>query len=57
MTGATADTGLYNMGWVGVQHTAPGAFVSVGHAASNLNGQFLCSPATRPGRRRPELIS
>ncbi len=45
MTGATPATGLYNMGWVGVQHTAPGAFVSVGHAASNLNGQFLCSPA------------
>ncbi len=45
MTGADAANGLYNMGWVGVMHTAPGAFVSVGHAASNLNGQFLCSPA------------
>ena len=31
--GRPATTGLYNMGWVGVQHTAPGAFISVGHAA------------------------
>jgi hypothetical protein len=44
LTGLTAATGLYNQGWVGVQHTAPGAFVSVGHAAANLNDQFLCSP-------------
>jgi hypothetical protein len=44
LTGVSASTGLYNMGWVGVQHTAPGAFISVGHAASNLNNQFLCSP-------------
>ncbi|MCM3875690.1 MAG: hypothetical protein NEA02_04650 [Thermoanaerobaculia bacterium] len=44
LTGATRATGLYNMGWVGVQHTAPGAFISVGHAAANLNNQFLCSP-------------
>lgn len=46
LTGATAATGLYNMGWVGVQHTAPGAFLSVGHAASNLNNQFQCQPNT-----------
>jgi hypothetical protein len=46
LTGATAATGLYNQGWVGVQHTAPGAFVSVGHAATNLNNQFQCSPNT-----------
>ncbi|HEY3350039.1 MAG TPA: hypothetical protein VGM13_09720 [Thermoanaerobaculia bacterium] len=45
LTGASAATGLYNMGWVGVQHTAPGAFISVGHAASNLNNQFQCQPA------------
>jgi hypothetical protein len=45
MTGATASTGLYNQGWVGVMHTAPGAFISVGHATSNLNNQFQCSPA------------
>jgi hypothetical protein len=44
LTGATRATGFFNMGWVGVQHTAPGAFISVGHAASNLNNQFLCSP-------------
>jgi hypothetical protein len=49
MTGAAANTGLYNMGWVGVQHTAPGAFISVGHAASNLNAQFQCSPAIGQG--------
>ncbi len=47
LTGATAGTGLYNMGWVGVQHTAPGAFISVGHAAANLNNQFQCSPNTQ----------
>ena len=46
LTGATAATGLYNMGWAGVQHTALGAFMSVGHAAANLNGQFQCSPNT-----------
>jgi hypothetical protein len=45
MTGATAATGFYNQGWVGVQHTAPGAFLSVGHAASSLYNQFQCSPA------------
>jgi hypothetical protein len=44
LTGATVATGLYNQGWVGVQHTAPGAFISVGYAAANLNNQFLCSP-------------
>jgi hypothetical protein len=45
LTGATYATGFYNQGWVGVQHTAPGAFVSVGHAAANLNNQFQCNPA------------
>ena len=34
----------YNQAWIGVQHTAPGAFVSVGHAVANLNNQFQCSP-------------
>jgi hypothetical protein len=43
-TGATVATGFWNQGWVGVQHTAPGAFISVGHAASNLNNQFQCQP-------------
>ncbi len=41
--------GLYNQAWVGVQHTAPGAFISVGHAAANLNEQFQCQP------NRPEI--
>jgi hypothetical protein len=44
--GLTNATGFYNMGWLGVQHTAPGAFVSVGYAASSLNNQFVCSPNT-----------
>jgi hypothetical protein len=42
--GILKGTGLYNMGWVGVQHTAPGAFISVGHAAANLNENFQCQP-------------
>jgi hypothetical protein len=49
MTGAAANSGLYNMGWVGVQHTAPGAFISVGHAAANLNNQFQCQPSIGQG--------
>lgn len=50
--GLTEATGFYNMGWVGVQHTAPGAFLSVGYAASNLNNQMNCQPVnffTAPG--------
>ncbi len=43
--GTTSANGFYNMGWIGVQHTAPGAFISVGHAAASLNNQFVCSPA------------
>jgi hypothetical protein len=35
----------WNQGWIGVQHTAPGAYLSVGHAATNLNNQFQCAPA------------
>ena len=46
LTGATFATGFYNQGWVGVQHSAPGQFISVGHAASSLNNQFQCSPNT-----------
>jgi hypothetical protein len=51
LTGVSATTGLYNMGWAGVEHSALGQFVSVGYAASNLNGQFQCSPnfQTTPG--------
>src|SRR5664280_859850 len=29
--GTTVANGLYNQAWVGVQHTAPGAFISVGY--------------------------
>ena len=32
----------WNQAWVGVQHTAPGAFLSVGHSATLLNNFFLC---------------
>jgi hypothetical protein len=32
----------WNQAWVGVQHTAPGAFLSVGYSASQLNNQFNC---------------
>jgi hypothetical protein len=39
---------INNQAWVGVQHTAPGAFVSVGHANANLNNQFNCIPTTNP---------
>jgi hypothetical protein len=50
--GLSLQTGLYNMGWVGVQHTAPGAFISVGYAAANLNDNFLCQPNRgSPGTR------
>ena len=39
---------LQNQAWVGVEHTSPGAFVSVGYAAANLNNQFNCIPTTVP---------
>ncbi len=32
----------YHQAWVGVQHTAPGAFVSVGHSATLVDHEFLC---------------
>ena len=38
---------LYHQAWVGVEHTAPGAFISVGHDATLLDNQFLC-PVTYP---------
>ena len=39
---------LQNQAWVGVEHTSPGAFVSVGYSAANLNNQFNCIPVTTP---------
>jgi hypothetical protein len=48
---ASADpttTLLYNQAFVGVEHTSPGAFVSVGFAAANLNNQFNCIPTNIP---------
>jgi len=36
---------FYNQAWVGVQHSAPGAILSVGHSAPLLNNDFLCYPA------------
>jgi hypothetical protein len=44
----TTTTLLYNQAWVGVEHTSPGAFVSVGYAAANLNNQFNCIPVAVP---------
>lgn len=35
---------IYNQGWIGVQHTGPGAVLSVGYSATNLNGNFQCNP-------------
>jgi hypothetical protein len=32
----------WNQAWVGVQHTAPGAFLSVGHSATELNNFYNC---------------
>jgi hypothetical protein len=32
----------WNQAWVGVQHTAPGAFLSVGHSATELNNYYNC---------------
>ena len=42
----------YNQAYVEVEHTAPGAFVSVGHSATLLDNQFLCPvgyPFADPG--------
>ncbi len=36
--------GYYNQGWIGVQHSGPGATLSVGYSATNLNGNFNCNP-------------
>ena len=38
----TAPGENWNQAWVGVQHTAPGAFLSVGHSATLLNNFLLC---------------
>ncbi|MBK9376744.1 MAG: hypothetical protein IPN03_24270 [Holophagales bacterium] len=43
---------LYHQAHVSVQHTAPGAFVSVGHDATLIDHQFLCPagfPFAEPG--------
>lgn len=41
----------FNQAYVGVMHTAPGAFVSVGHPATLLNNDFTCpgNIVTTPG--------
>jgi hypothetical protein len=49
MVGTDETNGVYNQAWVGVQHSAPGLFISVGHAAANLNNDFQCQP------NRPQL--
>jgi hypothetical protein len=43
-TDPTSAALLNNQAYVGVEHTSPGAFVSVGYAAANLNNQFNCIP-------------
>ena len=40
----------WNQAWVGVQHTAPGALLSVGHSATELDRTFNCVvPVVRAG--------
>lgn len=34
----------FNQAYIGVEHTAPGQFVSVGHHATLLDNQFTCMP-------------
>ena len=34
----------FNQAWVGVQHSGPGTTLSVGHSATNLNGDWNCNP-------------
>jgi hypothetical protein len=46
---APTYTGIYNQGWVGVQHTGPGTLLNVGYSATNLNENFYCSPAIAYG--------
>jgi len=41
--------GYYNQGWIGVQHSGPGATLGVGYAATNLYGAFQCNPAIAYG--------
>lgn len=40
----TGYNSIYNQAWVGVQHSGPGSLLSVGLAATNLNGNFQCNP-------------
>ena len=41
-----SDNTLYYQAYVGVEHTAPGAFVSVGHSAMLVNNDFVCTPGS-----------
>jgi hypothetical protein len=36
------DSGFYNQGWVGVQHTGPGTLLNVGYGATSLYGDYTC---------------
>ena len=40
----TLPGNAYHQAWAGVQHSGLGLAMSVGHSATLLNGQFLCSP-------------
>lgn len=46
-------TPQFNQAYVGVQHSGAGLAVSVGHSATLLNNQFLCSPSiyVEPGNQ------
>lgn len=54
-----------NQAWIGIEHSAPGAVLSVGHSATLLNNNFLCFefnavapsagvPATPTGNSDPQ---
>jgi hypothetical protein len=45
LTGVFTGTWNYNQAWVGIQHSAPGNFISVGHGATLLRNDFTCAPA------------
>lgn len=49
--------GQFNQSWVGIQHTAPGAFVSVGHSATMLDNQFLCNPIFNMGTTGNQTVA
>ena len=43
LTGVFAGTWDYRQAWVGIQHSAPGNFISVGFGATLLRNDFTCT--------------